>query len=130
MTRYLLDTSVLIWHLRGDRSVEGYLLELLARGHRLGTSCVCITEIVRGLAPRERKQAFALLDRLDFLPTTREAARRAGEYQATFKQRGQTIHTPDALIAGTARAHGAIVVTENESDFPMKDIRTEPFPRP
>ena len=37
----------------------------------------------------------------------------------------QTIHTPDALIAGTARAHGAVLLTHNVDDFPMNDLRVE-----
>ena len=128
MTRYLLDTTTLIAHLRGDKSVHAYLLGLLANGHGLSTSCVNVAEVERGLRPKERKSAAALLDRLDFLQTTREAGRRAGRYQADFQRQGQTIHTPDALIAGTARIHGAVVVTDNLSDFPMRDVGTEPPP--
>lgn len=128
LTRYLLDTTTLIAHLRGNDSVRAYLLRLLAEGHALGTTCVNITEVVRGLRPKERTTALALLDRLDFLETTREAARRAGRYQADFQRRGRTIHTADALIAGTARVHGAILVTDNVSDFPMSDVTTQPPP--
>ena len=36
-----------------------------------------------------------------------------------------TIQTPDALVAGTARAHGAVLVTHNTSDFPMRDVRVQ-----
>jgi predicted nucleic acid-binding protein len=123
LSRFLLDTTVLIAHLRGDETVTTLLLDLLGRGHSLGTTCVNIAEIERGLRPRERKAAAVLVDRLGFLETTREAAVRAGRYQAEFTSRGITIHTADALIAGTARAHGAIVLTDNVDDFPMRDIR-------
>jgi predicted nucleic acid-binding protein len=34
-----------------------------------------------------------------------------------------TIQTADALVAGTARAHGAILLTDNVRDFPMIDIK-------
>jgi predicted nucleic acid-binding protein len=128
LTRYLLDTTTLIAHLRGNDSVRAYLLQLLAEGHALGTTCVNITEVVRGLRPKERKAATALLDRLEFLGTTREAARRAGRYQADFQRQGRTIHTADALIAGTARVHGAILVTDNLSDFPMSDVTSHQPP--
>ncbi len=99
------------------------LLRLLGAGHSLGTTCVNIAEVERGLRPRERKRVQALLDRLDFFVTTREAAKRAGRYQAEWARRGRTIHTPDALVAGTARAHGAVVMTDNLDDFPMRDVR-------
>jgi tRNA(fMet)-specific endonuclease VapC len=123
LSRYLLDTTVLIAHLRGDRAVTDALLQRLGVGHSLGTTCVNIAEIERGLRPAERKKAQVLLARLAFFDTTREAATRAGRYQADWARRGRTLHTPDALIAGTARAHGAVLVTDNLDDFPMRDIR-------
>lgn len=123
MTRYLLDTTVLIAHLRGDETVAQQLLSLLRRGDVLCVSCVTIAEIERGLRPAERRAAESLLDRMDFLPTTREAAERTGRYQADWARKGRTLHVADALVAGTARAHGAVLVTDNVADFPMKDIR-------
>ncbi len=125
MTRYLLDTTVLIAHLRGDEDVASFLVERLASGHSLCTCCVNVAEIERGIRSRERKAAQALIDRLEFLPTAKEAAVRAGRYQLELARRGRTIHLADALIAGTARAHGAVLVTDNVSDFPMPDVRVE-----
>src|SRR5439155_19157181 len=74
LTRYVLDTTVLIAHLRGDRDMTQALLELLATGHSIGTTCVNVAEVERGLRPNEGKRAQALMDRLSFLETTREAA--------------------------------------------------------
>ncbi|MDP9406043.1 MAG: PIN domain-containing protein [Actinomycetota bacterium] len=128
MSRYLLDTTALIAHLRGDGHVTNYLLGLLADGHTLATTCVNIAELERGLRGPERKAATALVDRLEFLVTGREAAQRAGRYQADFGRRGRTIHTADALVAGTARAHGAVLVTDNVGDFPMRDLTVESPP--
>jgi predicted nucleic acid-binding protein len=122
---YLVDTTVLIAQLRGDKEIAALLLGLLADRHLLGTSCVNVAEVERGIRPKERKAATDLLRRLRFLETTREAALRAGRYQAEFEKRGRTIHTADALIAGTARAHGAILLTDNIRDFPMRDIQLE-----
>ena len=123
LTRYLLDTTVLIAHLRGDEGVAAFLRELLASGHTLGVCCVNVAEIEHGIRTRERRAVSALLDRLIFLETTREAARRAGRYQSEFRRKGRTIHTADALVAGTARAHGAVLVTDNIEDFPMRDVK-------
>ena len=123
LTVYLLDTTVLIGYLRGTEDVAPTLLQLLADGHTLATSCVNVAEVERGLRPRERRQGEALTDRLRFLVTNREAARRAGRYQADWARRGRTIHTADALVAGTARAHGAVLVTHNVADFPMRDVQ-------
>jgi predicted nucleic acid-binding protein len=100
----------------------------LAGQHSLGTTCVNVAEVERGIRPRERKAADALLGRLRYVETTREAAVRAGRYQAAFEKQGRTIHTADALVAGTARAYGAIVLTDNVRDFPMRDIKVEAPP--
>jgi tRNA(fMet)-specific endonuclease VapC len=125
VTVYVLDTTVLIGFLRNSPAIVSELREKLGAGHTLATTCVNVAEIERGLRPSERRRASAFLDRLRFLVTGPDAARRAGRYQAEWAQRGRTIHTPDALIAGTARAYGAIVVTHNVADFPMRDVRVE-----
>lgn len=114
---------MLIAHVRGESEVSDLLLQLLADGHHLATSCVNIAEIERGIRPPERSATSHLLTRLRFLTTTREAAIRAGRYQREWRKRGHTIHTADALVAGTARAHGAIILTDNVKHFPMRDIR-------
>jgi tRNA(fMet)-specific endonuclease VapC len=125
LTVYVLDSTVIIGYLRDTPSVASGLRKRLTEGHTLATTSVNLAEVERGLRPRERRLAGAFLDALRFLVTDREAARRAGQYQAEWAKRGRTIHTADALVAGTARAHGAILLTHNLDDFPMRDIRVE-----
>jgi predicted nucleic acid-binding protein len=101
------------------------MLGLLGRGDALATSCVNLAEVEAGLRKGERRKAEAVLGRLRFLVTTPEASYRAGRYQAEGARKGHTIETPDALVAGTARAHGAVLLTHNTGDFPMSDLRVE-----
>jgi len=117
---------VLISFLRDLPGVGPGLRRRLAEGHTLATTCVNVAEVERGLRPKEQPRARAFMDGLHFLITTREAARRAGRYQADFAREGRTMHTADALIAGTARAHGAVLLTDNIGDFAMRDVRVEP----
>ena len=126
LTVYVLDSTVLIGFLRDTPSVASDLRQKLSAGHTLATTCVNIAEVERGLQPGERQRASAFLDRLRFLVTGPEAARRAGRYQAEWAKQGRTIHTPDALIGATARAYGAVLLTHNLADFPMRDVRVEP----
>jgi tRNA(fMet)-specific endonuclease VapC len=121
----VLDSTVLIGYLRDTPSIGSGLRRRLGEGHTLATTCVNLAEVERGLRPRERRRAAAFLDGLRFAVTNREAARRAGRYQAEWAERGRTIHPADALIAGTARAHGAVLLTHNLDDFPMRDLRIE-----
>jgi predicted nucleic acid-binding protein len=105
--------------------VEATMLGLLGRGDALATSCVNLAEVEAGLRKGERRKAEAVLGLLRFLVTTPEAAYRAGRYQAEWARKGHRVETPDALVAGTARAHGAVLLTHNVDDFPMSDLRVE-----
>jgi predicted nucleic acid-binding protein len=96
--------------------------------HLLGTSCVNIVKVERCIRPKERTAANDSLNRPRFLETRREAAVRAGRDQAQFEKRGRTVHAADGLVAGTARAHGAILLTDDVRDFPMRDVRVESPP--
>jgi predicted nucleic acid-binding protein len=125
VTTYLLDTTVLVQHVRRDESIYTFIQVLLADGHHPATSCVSVAELEQGIWPKERKSADVLVDSLAFLPTNKEAAWRAGRYLADFSRRGHTLQLGDALIAGTARAHGAVLVTHNARDYPMRDIRVQ-----
>lgn len=128
MTRYILDTTVLIAFLCGDESVRRFVRDSFGQDDRLATTCVTIAEIEAGMRPQEREQVDALLRRISYAPTSREAALRAGRYQAEARAEGRQIETADALIAGTARALGAVLVTDNIKDFPMQDIRVIAHP--
>ena len=125
MSTYLLDTTVLIGHLRGDGDVVHRLRTAVGAGHQLAVACVQLAEVESGLHPSERARAAALFRSLGFLVTTKEASLRAGRYQVEWRRKGVTLHTPDALVAGTARAHGAVLVTDNDRDLPMRDVRVE-----
>lgn len=123
MSLFLLDTTVLIDHMRGDPTVAARLSSWLDEGHDLAVSCVNIAELEAGLLPRERDHAARLLGLMTFLPTDPQAAIAAGAYQAQLRAQGVTLNTADALVAGTARRHGAALVTANTRDFPMDDIQ-------
>ncbi len=91
LTVYVLDSTVLIGYLRDTPPIASDLRRRLREGHTLATTCVNIAEVERGLRPVERQRASAFLDALGFLVTDREAARRAGRYQADFASEGRRI---------------------------------------
>jgi predicted nucleic acid-binding protein len=123
VTVFLLDSTVVIDRLRDVAGMREHLRRALLGGHHLATSAVTVAEVVRGLHPGEERATEHVLRRLRFLATTREAGLRAGTYQRELARRGVTLHLADALVAGTARAHGAVLVTDNLRDFPMRDLR-------
>lgn len=76
-----------------------------------------------GVPPADRRTWQRLFASLNYWEVPLRAAVDAGADRYDFARRGQHLHTPDMLIAAVARAHGAILVTENAKDFPMPDIR-------
>lgn len=116
----IVDTSVYVDLLRHRRFAE----DLIKLPHLVRSSSVVLSELRRGATlPRERRW----IDELEanhpvFCPGSWEW-RRAGEIlQRMRKSRGyeakklRDLHF-DALIALTARAVGAVVVTCNRADF-------------
>jgi predicted nucleic acid-binding protein len=49
MAKYLLDTTILIDHLRGRQEAVDLLTALAHQGHRLGLCCVNVAELYSGL---------------------------------------------------------------------------------
>ena len=70
-----------------------------------------------------------MLDSLLYLTTTGDAARQAGEWRYTFARQGTPLATSDVLVAATARAHQATIVTGNGAHYPMPDVSLVPLPR-
>ena len=130
MTRYLLDTDAIVDYLKGITGTITLIRQLGEQGHQLCTCDVVECEVFSGLPPAHRPQAAQLLDALAYLPTTRPAARQAGEWRATYKSQGVQLSTTDCLIAATAHEHGAQLVTRNLRDFPMPELTVVPLPPP
>jgi toxin FitB len=102
MSGVLLDTDVLIDHIRGRHAaqIDGAF-----------TSVVTRTELFAG-NEREEPAVAALLGRLTELEVTVEIARRAGRIRRTTQ-----LGIPDALIAATALEHQLPLMTRNLRHF-------------
>ena len=95
----LVDTDVLIAHLRGDQRARDWLIAARER-EPLVTSVVTVTELI---------------------------ARRAGELMREFRRSHSGIGIADYLIAATSETHGAALATLNTRHFPMFPGLTSPF---
>ena len=63
----VLDTSVLIDHLRGDQGARGAMLSAATSGERLATSILTKVEIMAGMRPKEEQATRSLLDSLELI---------------------------------------------------------------
>ena len=114
--RLLLDTGLLIRHLRGQKSTV-QLLRGLAKANRLCIATVTRLEVRAGAHPDEQVVTQKLLSRFVNLELDTLVADRAGDLVAQGKRSDKPILVPDAIIAATALVHNLTLVTFNVQDF-------------
>jgi len=119
--RYVLDSDVLIWHLRGKPSVVEHVTALAGKGV-LMVSAIARAEVLAGMRSREEDATLLLLDSLETVPVITAIADRAAAAIRDLRRRGVTVHLPDALIAATAIEHDAELHTCNPRHYPSYDI--------
>jgi predicted nucleic acid-binding protein len=123
MARYLLDTNVLVDYSKGVGAVVAQVRAWATGNDEIGIGGVQVAEYYSGIAPANRRDARTFLSAFSRWPVTETAALQAGIDRYDFARVGVQIATPDAMIAGVARARSATLVTRNIRDFPMTDIR-------
>ena len=123
MTRYLLDTNVL---LHGVNRAKGYELieqRLASSGAReITVSAITVWEIFRmaekaKIPTKASKAALEFLSSFRIAPLTKQAAALGGQIHAVLSKVGKTIGERDSMIAGTALAHACTLVTDNVSEL-------------
>lgn len=123
----LLDTSVLIDHLRGDPGARRALSTAADRGERLAASVVTKVEVLAGMRPSEEPRTRRLLDVLDWVPVDDTIAERAGRLANRFVRSHPGVDPVDHIIAATTEALGAALWTRNLRHFPMFPDLTAPY---
>jgi predicted nucleic acid-binding protein len=126
VTRYLLDTNILIDFSQRLEPNYSRLLAMIANGEALSVCDVVIAEYFAGLLPARRSDWSAFFRRFELLAAGREASARSGMYRYEFARRGITLSLADSLIAATAHEHDAVIVSRNVRHFPMADVTVIP----
>ncbi len=117
---WVLDTNTLIYFFKG----EGRVAETLLRHApgQIGIPTVVLYELEVGIAkttsPRKRREQLnALTAATITLPFGRPEAQTAARTRASLEKLGTPIGPHDILIAATALAAGATLVTRNTREF-------------
>lgn len=125
MADYLLDSNVLIRHLRRHQSTTSLLAALVLDG-QVGLATISRTELIEGMRAHEREQTLRLLDAFAAFPFTSALADLTGDLLRQYRASGIVLSKPDAMIAATALHHNLVLVTYNPQHFPMPEIQLYP----
>jgi len=126
MTRYVLDTTFVIDHLRGDAAAIERFSRLFEDGDEPVINEVVACEAWSG-APLAGDPALESLMRVvEFVQPGPGSAQRAGIWRQGARSRGHVLSLADALIAAAAEGD-AIVLTRNVRDFALTPIRIETY---
>lgn len=117
MDKFLVDSDIIIWYLKG-REEEIDLLGELSKKGELFFSVVTITEIRTGLTKNAKKVIEKLKNIFVPLDVTAEIAELAGQFKQKYK-----LDIPDMFIAATTVLSDLTLVTYNQKHFPMPQIK-------
>ena len=120
--RYLLDSTVLIDHANRDEPAAEVLERLFSGPHELYTCDIVTCETLSQGDPDHLRHLRVLLNALEYVATTPDAARWAANSRHKRHREGRKLGLGDSLIAGVAAELGAIVVTRNRPDFERQGI--------
>jgi predicted nucleic acid-binding protein len=119
----LLDTTVLIDALRNRDGQRAALARMVTDGIALATSAINVAEVCAGMRVDEANRTEMFLSALTVLPITGEIGQRAGTLKAEQGRAGRTVSLADMLVAATAMAAGAGLLTDNRKDFSGIGVR-------
>jgi len=125
--RYLLDTTFLVDHLRGETAAAARMTRFFADGDVLMVNEVVICEAATGAPAHPDPDLAALLEPMEFIQPAAEAAVTAGRWRAEARARGQSLSLADSLIAAAADVAGATVLTRNVRDFRLTPVPVEDY---
>jgi predicted nucleic acid-binding protein len=120
----VLDSTILIDHLRGSRAATDFIAGLDA-----SPTCSEVTriEVVQGLRAAEKQAAAQVFDLLEWVPLDDTIARRAGELGRRWRRSHPGIDIADLAIAATAELLEAQLATLNLKHFPMFESLRAPY---
>ncbi|HEX2881809.1 MAG TPA: PIN domain-containing protein [Polyangiaceae bacterium] len=120
----LIDTSAWVEFFRG----RGAIAQRVDNALEENTAALCgpvLTELHRGLQPRERRQVLELMTACHELEQPPELWQQAGELGYALRRSGLTTKTFDLLIATYAICHQIPLLTADKDFKRMQDAGAE-----
>jgi tRNA(fMet)-specific endonuclease VapC len=117
---FVLDTNTVIYFFKGMGTVAERMLQESPRD--ISLPAIVLFELETGIAksssPEKRSaQLRDLLSAISIIPFGEKAATCSAQIRSRLEKEGRPIGPFDTLIAGTALAHSAVLVTHNTREF-------------
>lgn len=117
---YVLDTNTLIYYFKGQGQVAQNLASVSPQ--EISVPTIVLFELQVGIAKsssgtKRAQQLQQFLSQINLVAFDRDAALAAATIRAQLEQKGTPIGPLDILIAGTAIALQATLVTHNVQEF-------------
>lgn len=119
-TKYLLDSDVSIWIMRGNEKMIDMVSKLTGNSPAV-ISILTVAEIYKNSLPSEESSNQRFFELHNQLSVDFSVARIAGEYWQKYRSINSNI--VDYLIAATCKDRRLVLLTRNVKHFPMKDIK-------
>ena len=129
MTKYLLDTNICVFFLRGKKLIEK---QILNKGiDNCFISEITVAELLYGVEcddynfNENRKKVIEFIKFLTVIPITNVLLEYA-QQKATLRKKGKLIDDMDLFIGATATANNMVLVTGNEKHLKrLSNIKIE-----
>ena len=126
--RLVLDTSVLIDHLRGrPQAATEIIPSAIARGDELWSSYVVRAEVLAGMRGAEETATRDLLRLVSWVEVDEAIAEAAGALGRRFLRSHPGIDVADLIVAALAQALDAELLTTNLKHYPMFEGLQAPY---
>lgn len=125
--RYLLDTTFAIDYLRGADAAVARIARMFEDGDDPYVNDVVLCELAVGARSATEPAFLAFVRAVSFAQPGPDAALQAGVWRREARKSGRTLNLADALIAATAGALGASILTRNLRDFALTPIPVETY---
>lgn len=125
--RYLLDTTFAIDYLRGTDAAVVRFRRFFEDGDEPYVNDVVLCELAVAERSTTEPPFLAFVRGVSFAQPGPDAALQAGVWRRAARKAGRTLNLADSLIASTAEALGAVIITRNQRDFALTPVRVESY---
>lgn len=127
MRRYLLDTNIISFYLKGDTSLKEKVLHNI---DSIAISIISCYEIVSGLqsinANKRIDEFEKFCELIDIVNLDKSSILASCRIYAVLKKSGNLIDDIDILIAGIAKSNNLVMVTDNTQHFErIEELKVE-----